>query len=342
MNKTILFCCVFSLVIVVHTKGQKLQWETVIPQTDASFRALSVVNDSVAWVAGTMGWVGKTINGGKNWNFARVKDFERFDFRSLYAFNGNVAIVANAGPPANVLITRDGGESWEVVFTHADTTAFFDGIDFWDENEGLVYGDPIRGRMLLVKTTDGGKSWVEIKSGPLLDEGEASFAASGTNIRCMEKSRVVIATGGRKSRLWESTDKGAAWRTIETPILQGESATGIFSFSGFRKRNAVIVGGDYTRDTLRLNHVFYTRDRGRTWKAPSKPTRGYRECVEYISDDFLIATGPGGTDVSSDGGISWESESDERLYHVIRQARTGSLVIIAGGKGKISILKRKP
>jgi photosystem II stability/assembly factor-like uncharacterized protein len=329
--------------VCVYSQGytQKLVWQTVLPQTESSFRALSVVDDHTAWVAGTKGWVGISNDGGISWTFSQVAGFETSDFRSLYAFSSQKAVIANAGAPANILITEDGGKNWNVVYTNNDTASFIDGVDFWNDREGLVYGDPINGRMLLVKTIDGGKSWSMLtdKERPLLSPGEASFAASGTNIRCAGRSLVVIGTGGKSSRLWVSENKGSSWKVFSPPVIQGQSSTGIFSFSGFNKNSGVIVGGDYLKDTLAVDHVFYTLNNGKTWNSPVTPTRGYRECVEYLSDNFLIATGPRGTDISVDGGKTWVAESDEPYFHVVRKARKGNLIIIAGGRGKISVLK---
>ncbi len=338
--RTCRFCLVaLALLPAFNVFSQSLSWREVPPQTDASFRALSVVDDSVVWIAGTRGWVGRSVNGGDTWKFNQVNGFERYDFRSLYAFDKHRAIIANAGAPANILITTDGGANWKVVYTHKDTAAFFDGIEFWNDKEGMVYGDPLGGRMLLLETRDGGETWTDVKTSPRLNEGEASFAASGTNIRLSDKRTVIITTGGTTSRLWISRDGGRKWQTQNPPVIQEASSTGIFSFSGFREGKGVVVGGDYLRDSLTVDHVSYTHDGGKTWKKPTRPTRGYRECVEFLNDSFLISTGPTGTDISVDGGINWTPASDEKSFHVVRKARMGSLVVIAGGKGKISIIK---
>ena len=307
--------------------------------TDASFRGLSVVNDSVAWVSGTKGWIGRSIHGGQAWSFTQVKGFEKADFRTLYAFGYGTAIIANAGSPASILYTHDGGSSWDETYINTDSSAFFDGIGFWNEQDGIIYGDPVRGKMLMLRTHDGGRSWKEPKSSPALAEGEASFAASGTTIRCLGERTVVIATGGKVSRLWISRDRGDHWDTIPTPILQGLKSTGIFSLACLDEKNLVITGGDYLRDTFAQDHVFYSIDGGRNWSRPSPATRGYRECVEYITPATLIATGPRGTDISKDGGRSWQALSEEQSFHAVRKARKGSLVIMTGGKGKISVLK---
>lgn len=324
--------------IVQFGFSQELKWETIPLNVKTSIRGMSVVNDSVAWISGSGGNIGRTLNGGMGWTLKQIPGFEKLEFRSLYAFSATSAIVANSGSPANILITYDGGLNWRVVYTNDNKEAFFDGIDFWNDKEGIVYGDPIQGKMLMLRTHDGGLHWEEIAGRPALEEGEASFAASGTGIRCLGKKRIVIATGGKVSRLWISNDKGSHWNVIPSPMIHGESSTGIFSVSFWDEKKASIVGGDYLKDSLSIEHNFYSIDGGKNWLKPTVPTRGYRECVEYSTEKMMIATGPSGTDISHDGGINWKPLSDEKSFHVVRKARKGSLIILAGNS-KVAILK---
>ncbi len=327
----------FTIAILLFAQSvscQNLYFFEVQAVPAASFRGLSVVDDKTVWVSGSKGWIGQSTNRGKSWTFKQLKGYEKYDFRSLYAFDAKTAVIANAGTPAFILRTTDGGITWKEVYKNEDTSAFFDGIDFWNSKEGIIYGDPLKGRLMILHTNDGGQTWKEIPEAnrPALADGEASFAASGTNIRCFGKNKVIIATGGKVSRLWVSEDKGIHWRSMKTPILQGTNSTGIFSFAFSNNKNGIIVGGDYKHDSVKTAHVFHTRDGGKTWLQPKTPTGGYRECVEYISPKTLIATGPGGTDISYDGGINWKPICDEKGFHVIRKARNGSkeLKIIAG------------
>jgi photosystem II stability/assembly factor-like uncharacterized protein len=195
--------------------------------------------------------------------------------------------------------------------------------------------------MLLIRTDDGGKSWHELsdESRPTLEEGEASFAASGTGIRCLMKNRVVIATGGVVSRLFLSEDKGVHWLALKTPILQGLPTTGIFSVALADNSKAIIAGGNFEKQDLRKAHVYYTIDGGNNWSQPSPATGGYRECVEYVSNDVVLAVGPTGIDISKDGGRSWFPFSAEPGLHTVRKSRNGSLVLFAGNEGKIGIWK---
>jgi photosystem II stability/assembly factor-like uncharacterized protein len=330
-----------ALLISSNAFAQKMQLRSVETKTIASFRGLSVINDSVAWLSGSNGWVGITTNGGKDWAFGKVKGYEKSDFRSIYAFDAKHAVIANAGSPAYVLRTTDGGASWQNVYENTDTAAFIDGMDFRDAKHGVIYGDPINGRMLMLGTSDGGNTWTELpmEQRPVMNAGEASFAASGTSIKYLPDGDIMIATGGKVSRLLITENEGKTWRSVSTPILQGEASTGIFSFLPLDKTYWIIAGGDYKRDTLRKDNLFYTDDGGKTWKAPVTSTRGYRECLADASGETIYAVGPGGIDVSYDKGVNWSALAYEKQFHVMKKARRGNLIILAGGGGKVEVLE---
>jgi photosystem II stability/assembly factor-like uncharacterized protein len=332
---------IILVLLSFQLSAQTVTWTNILSGTESSFRGLSVVNNRIAWLGGSKGTVGYTVDGGTTWTFNQLKGYEKLDFRSVYAFNEKKVVIANAGSPAFILLTTDGGLNWKEVYRDDHPDAFIDGTDFWNEKEGMMYGDPIDGHMLILRTKDGGGSWekLPVDKRPQLDAGEASFAASNTGIRCLKKNTVIISTGGATSRLWVSEDKGEHWEMRKTPIIQGGKMTGIFSAAFQDSGNGIIVGGDYERDTLRVDHVFLTKDFGKTWSAPAQPTRGIRECVEYLDGNIAVATGQRGADVTYDGGKTWKPLSDEKYFDVVRKARKGNLVVIAGGKGKIGVLK---
>ena len=82
-----------------------------------------------------------------------------------------------------------------------------------------------------------------------IKEGEGFFAASDTNISIIN-DKVWLASGGINSRVYFSDDKGVTWKIFNTPIIQGESTTGIFSIDFYDEKNGFGVGGDYTKPEL--------------------------------------------------------------------------------------------
>jgi hypothetical protein len=331
----------FLLTINVQSAcGQTKPRLEVIPVTDQfTFWGISAPDDRVVWISANKGTVGRSMDGGKHWTFTPVKGFEQKEFRSVYAFNDRVAIVANVGSPASVLRTVDGGATWTEVYRNESREVFIDGIDFWNADEGLIYGDPIGDRMLLLKTTDAGKSWKELpeSSRPSLEKGEASFASSGTGIRCYGEGKAVIATGGLISRLFFSGDRGLGWSSSNALLHQGSPTGGVFSVAVGALSQLVLAGGDFQDSTVTACALY--RDAADKWKSPLISPGGTRWCVEFIGATTAVAVGPSGADITFDNGITWTPLFDDKSFHVIRKSRKGNLVVVAGSKSRLALLK---
>jgi len=322
--------------------SQTYELESLNSESNTSLRGLSVVNDTVAWVSGSNGAIGKTTNGGKAWKWTKPQGYEKLDFRDIEAFDANRAIVVNAGSPAYVLLTEDGGKSWKETYKNADTAIFLDGMDFWSEKRGIIFGDPIHNQMQLLLTEDGGLTWKDMSSAlnlPL-NKGEAGFAASGTSVKALPGGKVWIATGGSKSNVYASDDYAMSWKKFECPILHGESSTGAFSIDFYDGNRGIVVGGDYQKDKENSNNILLTRDGGKSWDKPSRGVFGFRSGVLLYDDKNCFATGTSGTDISKDGGQYWYHISDES-FNVVKRAKNGKLVLLAGNKGIIYALRIK-
>lgn len=335
-----LFCC---CLILSHFNSSAQTPNFIIKElTDSgqvSLRGLSVVNDNIIWASGSEGTVARSVNGGKDWQWLKIAGYEHTDFRDIEAFSAQKAIVMGIASPAYILLTQDGGQSWQKVYENTDSTTFLDGMAWLNAKQGFAYGDPQNGKFLLIKTNNGGKSWqpLDFRARPKALKKEASFAASGTAIFACGKKNLYIATGGDTARLLVSKNKGQKWQSYACPVLQGKSSTGIFSLSFLNKTQGIIIGGDYANDKVRFHNCFLTKDGGRHWQAPLVNPFGYRSCVIYIDNKHLIATGTSGTDISTDGGMTWENIS-QKGFHVVQKAKKGSAVFLAGANGRIARL----
>lgn len=295
-----------------------------------SIRGMSVLPGGVIWLSGTSGQVGRSTDDGAHWNWITVKGYDTCDWRSLVAFDDKRALLLNAGEPAHLLLTTDGGESWKEVYNNYTKGVFFDGMAFRNEKEGIAIGDPIDGRFMVIRTKDGGNTWQEdpYDARPVAHTGEAIFAASGTSLRITHNGEACFITGGNISRFISGWDK---WKPVAWDFIQGSQGAGAFSVAFADKKHGIAVGGDYTNDTLTTRNCLITRDGGRSWQPVKTPPKGYRSCVQYIDNNTLVATGTSGTDISTDGGLNWYQLSKEG-YHVAGIAKKGSFVWLAGGK----------
>jgi photosystem II stability/assembly factor-like uncharacterized protein len=339
MKKTILFILSFCCCLVLISQNKLPEIKIVTQDAKTDIRGLSVVNDMVVWASGSNGTIGKSTDGGKSWKWFIVKGFEKRDFRDIEAFDAATAVVIAVDAPAYILKTTDGGESWKIVYENKTIGMFLDAMEFWNEISGIVIGDPIGGKVFVARTFDGGNTWKDIPDNyrPVADSGEAFFAASGTNVRALDRDESVLVSGGTRSRMYVRDKK------IDLPILQGRETTGANSIAVLDNNKLkggstmIIVGGDFSNPRSDSLNCFFTDNHGKTWKAPKTPPHGYRSCVEYLSKKQLVTCGPTGVDYSLDGGNTWKLISKEG-FHVCRIAKNGAAVYLAGANGKIAKL----
>jgi len=273
---------------------------------NASFRGLSVVNNSVVWVSGTGGTVLRTVDGGANWENVSVPNMDKTDFRDVEGFDKNTAIVMGIASPARFYKTTDRGQNWKLVYFDDREKVFFDGMSFWNKRNGIAFSDPVNGRHLLIRTTDGGDTWEEIPADGIPEklDPEFGFAASGTGMPVKGRNTVWLGMGGIKSRVFKSENGGLNWSVAETPVVHGGQSTGIYSVAFKNKKVGIAVGGDYMNQAIQ-NTMAHTQDGGITWHLPEKQTHQYRECVAHYRGNTFFAVGPSGFDRTTDNGKNW-------------------------------------
>jgi photosystem II stability/assembly factor-like uncharacterized protein len=325
-------------------EGTAITCEEGIDLSRISFRGLDVVSDKVVWVSGNKGTFGRSIDGGQSFKISRIKGFDSTDFRSIKAFNEDQAIVVSSGSPGYILKTFDGGETWKKVFEDKRKEFFLDAIDFWDEDNGMVIGDPIDERFILYRTIDGGNTWhpMDTSMRPWAIAGESLFAASGTSFRCMPKKSIGFVTGGKISVFhWLQIDK--KYQRFELKSMkQGKASEGAFSFD-FNEKYIAIVGGDYAQDTAKVKQAIYkySYDKDGLQLMNMKPFyTNYRSCVELLNNSDFITCGPKGVDINNTEQTVTLSNAKTQLsfesFNVVKQAKDGSLIILAGSKGKLA------
>lgn len=299
----------------------------------ASFRGLSVVTDKIVWVSGSAGTVGRSIDGGENWIWTTVKGFEKIEFRDIEAFDSTTAIIMGIADPAYILKTADGGKNWKVVFKDTTKGMFLDAMEFWNEQSGIVIGDPIGDKIFIARTFDGGENWRGIPAAniPTAEKGEAFFASSGTNVRKLTNAEAVFVSGGLRARLFIRDKK------IDLPILQGKESTGANSIAVKNKKCLIVVGGDFNAKDDTIKNCVITNDGGKTFREPVVSPHGYRSCVEYLGKKNWVSCGLNGVDYSNDEGLHWSWISKDS-FHAVRKAKKGKEVYFSGGGGRIGKL----
>lgn len=319
------------------------QWVQQSSGTSASLRGLSAVSRSVVWASGSGGVYLRTIDGGSTWQADTVSGATHLDFRDVHGVDASTAYLLSAGegPLSRIYKSNDGGRTWSLQYINRHPRGFFDGIAFWDADNGIAFSDPVDGRFLIITTSDGGMTWrpVPPENIPPSLPGEAAFAASGTAIVVQGRDNVWFGTGGgTAARVFRSTDRGRTWSVATTPMPAGNSA-GIFSVAFRDARNGVAVGGDYLKPGDARNNVVVTRDGGSTWTLTGgTPLSGYRSGVAYVPGartPTLVAVGTSGSDYSIDDGMNW-MRIDNVGYNSVSFAPLSGAGWVVGSSGTVA------
>lgn len=333
----------------IKTTFTAVEIETLIEDDALNVRALEVVDEKWAVFATSNGNLGVITDDNYIKNDDSVKrtsvlnDYHsfRFDtitpnFRSIAKTYSTVknTFVLSIGSPA-LLFKND-----SLVYKENHEKAFYDAMEFWNDQEGIAIGDPTDDCLSVIITRDGGESWTKLSCDvlPKAKEGEAAFAASDTNIAIVG-DKTWVATGGKSSRILYSPNKGKTWEVYNTPIVQGLETTGMYSLDFYNELNGFAIGGDYTKANINAANKIRTTDGGKTWELVAQNQGpGYRSCVQYIPNSNakgLVAVGFKGIDVSNDAGTTWKHLSDQGFYTL---RFINDTTAYAAGNGRISKL----
>ncbi|HUH28089.1 oxidoreductase [Gelidibacter sp.] len=320
----------------------KVEIEEIFNNSALSIRAIDVASDKSLAFAANNGVFGLYNPQTEEWATATQNyDTLNLQFRAV-ARTANDFFMLSVENPALLFKTGENGEM-ELVYKEVHEKVFYDALSFWNSREGIAIGDPTEDCMSIIITRDGGETWNKLPcdSLPKSLEGEAAFAASNTNIAIVGNN-TWVATGGKTSRILFSGDKGKSWEIFETPMINGQSTTGIYSVDFYDENNGFAIGGDYTKPEETKANKMRTSDGGRTWElVGDKLEPGYRSCVQYVPNGdgkSLVAIGFKGIDYSSDSGSTWKHLSDEGFYTI---RFLNDSVAYAAGKGRIARLKFK-
>ncbi len=295
-------------------------WQLVTSGVDTSLRGIDVVApmrgaaqaDLVIWACGSNGVILKSTDSGKSWQQLGIPEGDKLDFRGVRAFGTASAYVMSAGEgeKSRIYKTTDGGATWKMQFTDTRPTFFLDAIVCDGELKCAALSDPVDGKFLIVRTTDG-ETW-QIAPGdgmPAAEKDEGSFAASNSSMILERGAKgaagLTFVTGGPTgSRVFHSPDFGKTWKPTDAP-LGGSATTGIFSIvrglGGY-----AIVGGDYKNIDATERTAAFSSDQGGTYQLSKSQASGWRSSVIALDGKSLVAVGMNGTDISDDGGRNWK------------------------------------
>jgi photosystem II stability/assembly factor-like uncharacterized protein/dienelactone hydrolase len=271
-------CYVNGYGSIYHTKNGGETWEKQLEKKGTFFRCIAFV-DSLRGFAGTVGTdyfpnVTDTIplygtnDGGKTWNPVTysgpyVKGLCAMDVvKEQYINHGKIDYkihiygVGRVGSPANMMVSHDGGLTWTSNSMNKDCKMLFD-IKMFDKNNGIVCAasdeDMEKSNALILKTSDGGKTWKKVYQSNRPFEGTWKASFPTEKIGYVTIQSYNPDPNVKQQRIAKTTDGGNTWQEINLVEDANAREFGI----GFIDENHGFVG---TMDT-----GYETKDGGTTW-----------------------------------------------------------------------------
>ena len=285
-------------------------------------RAILALRDKV-YYAGDIGRVGFINYSDKKRTEFSIKNVEHpLEFRSI-AQTSDAIFVLNVGSPAQLYrLSKDLSQN-KLVYEEKHPKVFYDSMQFWNDTDGIAMGDPTADCLSIIRTHDGGSSWQKIPCGklPKVDEGEAAFAASNSNI-ILKGKHLWIVSGGKKARVYHSSNHGKNWDVAETPIIQGSEMTGIFTADFYDIQNGFIAGGNYEKQNQNFSNKAISSDKGNHWSLVGEHQGfGYASCIQYVPESkasALVCIAGDGLYYSHDFGETWKMLLETKTLYTIR------------------------
>ncbi|MBN2011737.1 T9SS type A sorting domain-containing protein [candidate division KSB1 bacterium] len=308
-------------------------WEKKLDKHQLWMDAAYFIDGEQGWLAGGQqfqGYIMKTVNGGDNWIDQYTSEF------ALNALN-DICFVDSAtgfavGYSGYILKTVNGGDTWDLIYS--DSTIIFYSVQFVNANTGWAAGQE-RGKIdwnaIIMKTTDGGKSWNcnYVGCGRVWDDGSKALS----KIKFLNENTSWALPYG-SSLILKSENGSESWQPQTSELLEN------FDFVRFWGPDTGVVFSWAGNPGCDGYNTYRTVDGGATWRrmneepASSKlypttfltPDTGYTiaDPYDYMEDRHLCKT--------IDGGKNWtnikiEGKRDIPLTYWFHNANSGLVLM---------------
>ena len=280
-NCTSLLVLIVLFILSLQVSPAQGVWTSQTSGVSTELTAVKAVGSTVAWVGGTNGVVLRTADAGSTWASVGGGAIGTSRINSIAATSDSIALVATTPSTTTYIFrTTNAGASWTQAYSLDG--GFINAIWMINPAIGFAVGDPVGGKFVVVKTTDGGLNWTRLSNEPSANANEYGLAGS-LSIR----DGSYIWFGTNNGRVIFSTDQGATWTSATTPLRDVNSVWFNSSSQGF-------VAGLKSDNTPACAQ---SSDGGSTWQATTGSTfrsvgDGYQRyyafesSIIYVRQDF--------------------------------------------------------
>lgn len=270
--------------------------------------------------------VWKSIDAGKTWAHAGLREVGNIGAVRIHPSNPDVAYVAAIGDPfrpttqRGVYRTRDGGLSWDRVLYLSDSTGAVD-IEFQPGAPNVLYASMWRAERKpwtiisgareggIYKSTDAGATWTKLTNG--LPDG--LIGKSNIAVSAADPQRVYVLMEAKPGMgLYRSDDAGASFRLMSSnPQLTARAFYYTTISADPTDADVIYLGAE---------NYFKSADGGRTLQPMHVPhVDNHDMWVHPSNGQIMIQANDGGVNVSLNGGRTWSTQYNQptaEIYQV--------------------------
>jgi photosystem II stability/assembly factor-like uncharacterized protein len=168
--------------------------------------------------------------------------------------------------------SNNGGVDWTLQYHDTSNTTFLNFIHFFDKDTGIVVGDALLKDIpaLILRTTDGGKTWLSINKefliGALSRDAYYPIEFPTKNIGYFYDSR--------KGKLFKTINGGISWDTVTLP----SEIRSVFMLKFYDEYLGFLVQDNGVGEDL----LFRTINGGENWTKLSLLTNTWHHDIEFI------------------------------------------------------------
>jgi photosystem II stability/assembly factor-like uncharacterized protein len=264
-------------------------WNQLDSETSQTLEAVHFpVDVTTGYVAGAVGTILKTTDGGETW--VAQTSGSAAGFRDVYFLDASTGFVVGSG--GEILRTDDGGETW--VPQTSNTTVLLRDVDFPnDDQTGYVCGDT----GTILKTVNGGTTWSAQSSGTTYD-------LLGLDFPVDDQTGYAVGWAGE---IVKTTDGGGTWST-QTSGTADPLYDVVFPVDAVTGYTSASSGG-----------VYVTTDGGASWNLEITGSAVTLFALCFPSDSANgYGVGFGGTIVgrTAEGWYPQRSGYDDRILDI--------------------------
>lgn len=284
---------------IVRSFAPTAGWVNDTSGITTTLYSVKAIDANIGWAGGAGGRVLRTINGGSTaWTSVGGGAIGTSAIYAVEALNANTAFATTSPGGTFLYRTINGGGTWTQVYSNANAAAFINDIKMFDANNGIAQGDPVNGKWMILKTSNGGATWDTTASQP----PQQGIEAGGNNGMAIVGTTHVWFTSNwnaatDSARVYRSTNGGLTWAFSELPFTPAAS---LFTAGIHFVNTQIGVVGTSNGQAAR------TTNGGATWTLIS-PAIGTSGAIYGVTGSGLDFFATRGTSVyrSTDRGLTW-------------------------------------